>query len=123
MRIQEVILVGAMACVSACSRTPEFLTQAQAGQPIVRAIEAYRAQTGTYPTSLTNLVPRFLAKTPDMPDRLNRKFSGWDYCPVTNSLGSSYTLRYYMGKGGVEYTPPNWVGNDEGTRTVILKNE
>ena len=123
MKMRTVILVGAMTLISACSRTAAFLAEAHAGQPIVRAIEAYQKQAGHYPSSLTNLVPVFLAETPDMADRSRHKFSGWDYRPITNDLGASYSLRYYMGRGGVEYSPPNWIGNDEGARTVILKNE
>lgn len=35
----------------------------------------------------------------------------------------SYSLRYYMGKGGIEYEPPDWIGNDEGHKTVVLSNK
>jgi hypothetical protein len=104
-------------------RTGAFRAQAKAGQPIVRAIESYRKQTGNYPTSLVDVVPKYLETIPDMPDESHQIFNGWDYQIVTNHAKQSYSLRYYMGRGGVEYKPPVWYGNDEGTRTVILKNE
>ena len=72
---------------------------------------------------LSDLVPKYLATVPDVPDRSKGKFTGWDYSPETNGLVVSYSLRYYMGKGGVEYEPPNWVGNDEGNKTIILSNK
>jgi len=105
------------------SRTREFRAQAEAGQPIVRAIEQFRRQTGTYPASLTDLAPNYLPTVPDLPNKAEHKFSGWDYRAVTNGTVVSYTLRYYMGRGGVEYQPPNWIGNDEGNRTILLKND
>src|SRR5436190_2845629 len=80
-----------------------FRFKAQKGQPIVRAIEEFHRQTGNFPASLTNLTPKYLSAVPDMPDRTQHKFSGWDYQIVTNGTAVSYTLRYYMGKGGVEY--------------------
>jgi len=123
MKIQTVLLMGAMTLICSCNRTHAFLAQAQTGQPIVRAIEEYRKQTGNYPASLTNLVPTFLAKIPDTVDKSRHKFSGWEYRPITNDVRPSYILRYYMGRGGVEYKPPNWIGNDEGDQTIILKNE
>jgi hypothetical protein len=42
------------------SRAGEFRVQAQAGQPIVRAIEEFRKQTGSYPPSLSDLAPKYL---------------------------------------------------------------
>jgi hypothetical protein len=89
----------------------------------VRAIESCRQQTGSYPTNLAGLVPRFLAVVPDQPDRSSHEFSGWEFELVTNATVVTYRLRYYMGKGGVEYEPPNWIGNDEGHRKVVLSNE
>src|SRR5437773_11697957 len=113
MKNSAIFLFVACAFLSACSRTPEFVAQAQAGQPIVGAIDQYRKQTGSYPAALSDLVPKYLAAAPDVPDRSKNKFTGWDYSPVTNGSVVSYSLRYYMGKGGVEYEPPNWIGNDE----------
>jgi hypothetical protein len=105
------------------SRTREFRAQAHLGQPIVRAIEEYRKRTGVYPESLADLAPKYLPTVPDLPDESNNKFGGWNYCTVTNGAIVSYSLRYYMGRGGVEYEPPKWIGNNEGHRTVILSNE
>ncbi len=99
------------------------MNQAQVGQPIVRAVEAFRKQTGNYPASLEDLVPKYLPKVPDRPDESQHKFSGWEYRVITNGVAHTYTLRYYMGRGGVEYEPPVWYGNDEGHRTVLLKND
>ena len=104
------------------SRAGEFRVQAQAGQPIVRAIEEFRKQTGSYPPSLSDLAPKYLAAVPDLPDKSQHKYSGWDYRTATNGIAVSYTLSYYMGRGGIEYEPPNWIGDDEGHRTVILSN-
>ena len=126
------LLGGAFLLLSVCgvtglrlmfSRTREFRAQAEAGQPIVRAIEEFRRHTGTYPASLADLVPKYLPTVPDLPNEPEHKFSGWDYQAVTNGTVVSYTLKYYMGKGCVEYRPPNWIGNDEGTRTILLKNK
>jgi hypothetical protein len=124
------IAVGAFVLLGICgvaglqlvlSRTREFRAQAQAGQPIVRAIEQFRKQTGSYPASLADLAPKYLPTVPDVLNESQQKFSGWDYQIVTNGTAVSFALRYYMGRGGVEYEPPNWIGNDEGHRTVILR--
>ncbi|MDI6739524.1 MAG: hypothetical protein QME74_04075 [Candidatus Edwardsbacteria bacterium] len=120
MRFLPILILGVITLLPACSRNGEFRAQAQAGQPIIRAIEEFRKQTGSYPASLADLVPKYLPAVPDVPDASKRKFEGWEYHTVTNNEAVSYSLRYYMGKGGVEYEPPNWVGNDEGRRTVIL---
>ena len=109
--------------VSGCSRTGEFTAQAQAGQPIVRAIEQFRKQTGSYPTSLADLAPKYLPRIPDTPNESQQKLTGWEYLAVTNGAVVTYTLRYYMGRGGIEYEPPVWYGNDEGHRTVLLKTD
>jgi hypothetical protein len=96
-----------MLALSGCSRTSEFKAQAALGQPIVRAIEDYQKQNGIYPASL---------------DELHQKLSGWDYRTVTNGAAITYSLRFYMGRGGIEYQPPDWIGNDEGQKRVILSN-
>jgi hypothetical protein len=80
-------------------------------------------ETGSYPESLSALVPKYLAAVPEMPDRSEHNFTGWDYSRTTNGLEVSFTLRYYMGRGGVEYVPPDWIGNDEGHRIVLLSNK
>ena len=113
MRFLPVFLVGVMMFLSGCSRTGQFTAQAQAGQPIVRAVEEFQKRTGSYPASLAVLAPKHLLAVP----------AGWEYRMVTNGVTVTYTLRYYLGRGGVEYEPPVWYGNDEGHRTVLLRNE
>jgi len=103
-------------------RTREFRAQAKLGQPIVHAIEQHKQELGSYPGSLAELTPKYLDKMPDIPDRGNFKFQGWEYRIITNQTSKTYTVRYYMGRGGVEYEPPCWYGNDEGHRKVILRN-
>ena len=105
------------------SRTNEFRAKARSGQPIVRALEKFRKQNGAYPKSLADLAPKYLPEVPELRDESHVEFGGWDYLPVTNGAACSYSLRFYLGKGGVEYEPPRWFGNDEGLRTVILSNE
>ena len=104
-------------------RTVEFRAQARRGQPIVRAIEDFKKQNGAYPVALTVLVPKYLPDAPDVPDRPNHKYDGWDYHTITNGGAVTYSLRYYMGRGGVEYEPPVWVGINEGHRAVLLRND
>ena len=105
------------------SRTREFRAQARAGQPIVRAVEDFRKQSGSYPSSLTNLVPQYLPTLPDIQQEGHYKRGSWEYRVVTNGTSVSYSLRSYMGRGGVEYEPPIWTGNDDGHRTVLLRND
>jgi hypothetical protein len=127
MRIFAVVaalfLFGIFGLYLLVTRAIEFRVQAHRGQPIIRAIEQFHKQTGTYPVSLADLAPKYLPTTPDVPDQTQYKFSGWDYFTTTNGVAFSYSLRYYMGRGGVEYQPPVWYGNDEGHRTVILRND
>ena len=122
MRAVSFLCAGAAILLSACSRNDEFLAQAHAGQPIVRAIEDYQKKAGNYPTSLADLTPKYLPTVPDLRDDSKHKFTGWDYRLVTNGTVVAYRLRYYLGKGGVEYEPPDWIGNDEGRRRVVLSN-
>jgi hypothetical protein len=123
MKLPPILFVAVVVFLSACGRTGDFQAQARAGQPIVRAIEEYREQTGNYPASLTNLVPNYLSAVPGTADLSSYKLAGWIYRTVTNGSLVSYNLRYYMGRGKVEYEPPNWIGNDESYRTVILSHE
>jgi hypothetical protein len=122
MKTLSNLLLLALAILSGCGRTNEFKAQAEAGQPIVQAIEKYQKATGSYPSSLAKLVPSYLPVMPDISDETKHKFHGWDYQIVTNGVSISFSLRYYIGKGGVEYRPPNWIRNDEGHKTVILSN-
>ena len=104
-------------------RTREFRAQAQLGKPIVRAIEQYKQDSGAYPSALSALVPTYLASIPEIPDEAEGELEGWDYRTQTNGTAVTYSLSYYMGRGGVEYEAPVWVGNDEGRRKVLFKNE
>lgn len=126
------MVVGAFFVLSFCglfalrlmfSRTREFRAQARAGQPIVRAIEDYRKQTGSYPASLGELAPQYLATLPEIQQEGQYKLGSWEYRLVTNGTAVTYSLRAYMGRGGVEYQSPHWVGNNEGQRTILLSNE
>lgn len=105
-----------------CDRSSEFKAQAQKGQPIIQAIESYQKENGRLPSSLNELSPKFIAPITDLPNSAAHKFNGWDYSLVTNDTRVSYNLKYYMGKGGVAYEPPNWIGNDEGTKTTLFSN-
>ena len=114
---------GMLALRAGFSRTRQFRAKARSGQPIVRAIEDFRKDTGAYPVSLVDLAPKYLSSVPETADWSHDKYDGWDYCTVTNGESVTYILRYYMGRGGVEYMPPVWSGNDEGHWTVLLKNK
>ncbi len=103
-------------------RTQEFRLQAKMGQPIIKAINQFKNDTGQLPSSLTNLYPKYLPRLPDLPDKQARKLSGWEYFPVTNGPETTFVLRFYMGRGGVEYMPTNWFGNTEGQRKVLKLN-
>jgi type II secretory pathway pseudopilin PulG len=113
MKLSIILATIGLLLLTGCNRRAEFLAQAKAGQPIVKAIEDFRKETGEYPSSLAVLV----ASHPQI------KIAGWEYAATTNGASISFSLRFYMGKGGVEYEPPNWIGNDEGNRTVILMNK
>jgi len=117
------VVCGLVALRLMFSRTREFRAQARVGQPIVRAVEDYRKQTGSYPTSLVELAPRYLATLPEIQQEGHYKRGSWEYHLVTNGAAVTYSLRAYMGRGGVEYQSPHWIGNDEGHRTILLSNE
>jgi len=119
-----VLAFGGLAGVRwAFGRERQFREQAELGQPIARAIEDFRVQTASYPASLAELVPEYLPTVPDMPDEARHKYRGWDYQTETNGAAVTYSLRYYMGRGGVEYRPPHWIGNNDGSLKIILSNE
>jgi len=116
-----ILLLGGVFYLHWClDRTEDFRAKAKSGQPIVRAIEQYKKDTGTYPSSLVDLAPKYLPAVPDMPDESLRKYRGWYYQTETNGRSVTFRLRYYMGRGGVEYEPPSWIGNDEGHREVLF---
>lgn len=104
-------------------RSRSFRAQAQRGQPIVRAIEQFKKHTGGYPGSLAILSPEYLPTPPETPNEADPKSKGWDYYLVTNGSMTTFRLSYYMGKGGVYYQPPRWVGNDEGHESILTIDE
>src|SRR5215471_2550860 len=117
------VLFGILCFYLLVTRAIEFRVQAHRGQPIVRAIEQFHKQTGSYPVSLAELAPKYLPTVPEMPDKVRHKFMGWDYHTTTNGIVISYTLSYYLGRATVEYEPPVWFGNDEGHRTILWRND
>jgi hypothetical protein len=100
-----------------------YFTVARSGRPIAQAIEQFRKINGHYPASLRELAPKYLSTPPDEANWEARKYSGWEYRIVTNRGVESFSLRYYLGRGGVEYEPPNWIANSEGDRSVIMKDK
>jgi hypothetical protein len=100
-------------------RTKEFSAQAKRGQIIVLALEKFKSDSGYYPDSLSRLFPQYLESFPKLPNYL--KNIKWEY--RKNHNDKPYSLRFYMGKGGVEYYPPHWYGNNEGSRKIILSND
>jgi hypothetical protein len=123
MQTRIILLFCAVLICVSCSRKREFLALAEKGQPIVKAIETYHQQTGYFPPSLADLSPKYLPQAVEVPDRANHKYEGWDYTLATKGSIVTYELKYYLGRGGVIYKPPNWVGNDEGSMTLILTNQ
>ena len=103
------------------SRTNEFCNQAKVGQPIVHAIEQFRRQEGRYPKTLAELVPEYLPAEPNILNKDHGQYAAWEYSVITNGNNISFKLRCYMGRGGIEYDPPNWIGDNEGHKEVLLK--
>lgn len=63
--------------------------QIRQGEPVVAALEAYRRDTGTYPESLHELIPKYLAVMPalegvEAADRLTDEAWGYDRTEPTN---------------------------------------
>jgi hypothetical protein len=83
---------------------------AQAGQPIVQAIQDYHKQTGSYPPSLFALMPKYLADFPPIPHQPYAKFFGaWDYRVLKHYDEVYFTLSMYMDDGNkVTYEWPYW---------------
>jgi len=121
-----VVILGILflfAYFTVVDRRIEFWLKARSGQPIVQAIKEYHTQTGDYPSALVALVPKYLPVAPDIADRQHDKFSGWEYWMTTNGTTVSYTLIQYMGRGTVEYEPPNWIGEwGDGIKIMLIKN-
>jgi hypothetical protein len=102
-------------------RTAEFRAQAKVGQRVVRGIEEFRKDTGQYPASLDELVPKYLPAVAIRPVAMPYHMKVWSYWTSTNDGTVSYGLYCYMGKADVEYNPPNWVANDDGNyRTLSI---
>lgn len=116
MRILSLLIIGVVVLLSACSRTREFRAQAEAGQQIVKAIEEFRKKTGNYPASLADLGLKHLPTVSHGPGQ-------WEYRAVTNVTGMTFTLSYFMGKGGVQYVPPVWFANDDGHEMILFRND
>src|ERR1043166_6079344 len=93
--VMGALFLGILGLYLVVTRAIEFRVQARRGQPIVRAIEQFNKQMGAFPASLADLAPKYLPQVPDMPDRVQHKFGGWDYRTTTNGTVLSYSLRYY----------------------------
>jgi hypothetical protein len=118
------ISLVALVCLSACDFDPDrslaFQKKVQEGTPIVRAIEKFRKDTGAYPASFTDLTPKYLPASPsDIIAKPQYYYRDWEYYTITNGTTVSYHLYYFMGKGGVDYTPPVWRGDNDGHKRVI----
>ena len=118
-----VLIGGGLTLRLLFDRTREFKAKAREGEPIVTAIESFIHDAGRPPDSLRELVPQYLPSLPPLQDYSNRVFFAWDYSVVSNRSGVSYTLGHFMGKGGVRFEPPYWVGNDEGRRIPLFKHK
>lgn len=121
MKLLRFCFFGLMLLLQGCPvnpfpRTTEFRAQARAGQSLVRAIEAFRKDTGRYPATLAELDPKYLTQVAIKPGDLRHR---WQYFTVTNAGTVSYGLSCDMGKGGVRYDPPNWVANEDGHEEVL----
>lgn len=78
-------IVLLLSCIG-CMRNRKKLEETrQAGNQIVRALEAYHAEQGRYPPSLENLPPKFLKEIP----RPRWGLRQWIYEPS----GTSFTLQ------------------------------
>jgi hypothetical protein len=116
------LLIGAMLFLPACDfdRSRAFRKKVKEGTPIVRAIEQFHKDTGSYPASVAELAPKYLsAEVATNVVNFPHPFRRWGYYTFANGEAVSYSLTYFMGKGGVDYTPPNWTGDNDGHRMVI----
>ena len=103
-------------------RSRDFRQKIREATPLVRAIEKFRTDTGSYPQSLDELGPKYLTGIATNAGGLRQKFGGWTYYTDTNAGKVSYTLRNYnMGHAGIDYTPPYWTGNVDGNTRVLRK--
>jgi hypothetical protein len=101
-------------------RSRDFRSKMREARPLVEAIERFRNGTAVYPQSLDELVPKYSSGIATNVKNLRQKFSGWEYYLNTNDGKVSYTLENYnMGRAGIEYTPPYWTGNVDGSRRVL----
>jgi len=103
-------------------RSRDFRKKIREATPLVRAIEKFRTDTGSYPQSLDELAPKYLTGIATNAADLQQKFGGWNYDADTNAGKVSFTLRNYnMGHAGIDYTPPYWTGNVDGNERVLRK--
>ena len=122
MRMRFIGRLGwSLAVVMLCSCSPQHAQQAQDGQPILRAIYQYAHETGSYPTNLAVLAPKYLAAAP-----VEDWKRGWDYGPadsrgITNGFRLSCWSTGY--KTRVEYiddgTTAGWRVNAEGQKSPL----
>jgi hypothetical protein len=112
------LLVGALLL---CSCSVEHTQRAQEGQPILRAIYQYAQDTGSYPTSLAVLAPKYLPVAP-----VEDWKRGWHYGPAdSRGITNGFILsRWSTGyKTRVEYvddgTTAGWRVNAEGDKIPL----
>ena len=100
-RIPAVIVL--LAFLLACNGTSIFPTEEPPGvgekaekgyavsQPVIAALESFKADRGSYPQSLTELVPDYLTIVPTKTDELDFSYT---------STGGSYRFSFhYIGPG------------------------
>lgn len=70
-----------------------------ASEPVIAALEKFKADHGSYPEKLTELVPDYLPESPTMPDGLEYSYS---------STGDGYAFSFHYRGPGLNtctYTP------------------
>jgi hypothetical protein len=86
VQLQSLLLVPLVLCLAGCSSSQTKINETkQRGDQIIRALEQYRADNSRYPTSLTDLSPKYL---PDVPSP-TWGLRTWQY----ESDGKEFTLR------------------------------
>jgi hypothetical protein len=93
--------------------------QASAGEPIIAALEDHRIETGSYPDTIDDLVPRFLDSIPPtIPHPSGNGGDGWGYRKINDNeyvlfvtalhWVSSFDVLVYRSTG--QY-PRSWIGH------------
>ena len=122
MRMSRVGTFGLfVAALVLCSCSVQHTQRAQEGQPILRAIYQYAEETGSYPTNLAVLAPKYLAVAP-----VEDWKRGWHYGPAdSRGITNGFVLsRWSTGyKTRIEYiddgTMAGWRVNAEGDKTPL----